>query len=488
MKQLNIQDAGFIYQETESTPMHIGGLGIYNQSAKAPIRSKKDITEYLSARIHIAPIMKQKLHHVPGEWDRPFWVRDNEFKIDNHVHHIGLPNLGNISQLNELVSNIISQPLDMSRPLWEVYFIEGLNIDGLAKNSFAILTKIHHSCIDGASGANIIGAMHDLTTNAQAMPTPANDDEGEAVKLPGRYESLARAYASNVISSYEQSVSVSKRLPSLIKTVSQLYRGERKAGAKLKVPATRFNKTPGKSRLFASSQYSLDKIKAIKNAVPGTTVNDVMVAIIAGALRNYLAHHGELPDLPLGAMLPQNVRSESNESDKHGNVVSGLFATIHTDIEDSVERLQAIHESVNEAKVFSNEENLAAIFPNLMGGFLYPKAGKALTRMNQHFHIMERLGPVVLNTVITNVPGPDFPLYHDGAEMVSYAGIPPLTDGVGISHAIYSYCGKISLAMVTCGGMMDDPEFYMQCCDVAYNELLEKTGNTQQELAEVASA
>jgi WS/DGAT/MGAT family acyltransferase len=487
MKQLNIQDAGFIYQETDCTPMHISGLGIYDYASTSRQRATLQIIEYLEQRIHIAPILKKKLRHVPGGWDRPFWVDDEEFSLARHVHHLGLPALGNREQLNQLVSQIISEPLDMSRPLWEVYFIENLNnVEGVGKNSFAILTKIHHSCIDGASSANIICAMHDLEPDAKPMARPANDES--SAKLPGRYEVLARAYANNVVNSIEQSIAVCKRLPSLTKTATQLYRGERDSGAKLRVPNTRFNKTPGRERIFASGSFKIDDIKAVRRAAPGVTFNDVMVAVVSGGLRKYLQHHDELPAQSLGAMLPQNVRDEAAATESHGNMVSGLFTTIHTDIEDPLERLLAIHNSTTRAKQFAREEDLASIFPSLMGGFLYPRTGKAFARVNQRYRLMERIGPVVLNTVITNVPGPTFPLYHDGAKMVSYAGVPPLTDGVGLSHAIYSYCDQVTLAVVSCRDMMEDADFYLHCCAEAFAELQLKTVGEQDVQPEAASA
>jgi WS/DGAT/MGAT family acyltransferase len=470
MKQLNIQDAGFIYQETEQTPMHICGLGIYNQgSAKHGRLSKAEILRYVEQRIHAAPILKLKLFEVPGDWERPYWVEDQDFKLSSHINHIALPKPGNRSQLNELASQIISRPLDMSKPLWEVHIIEGVSNDDLADDSFAILTKIHHSCIDGGSGNNLISALHDLSAEAEPMPAPANDEHQPEI-IPGKYELLARAYASNVINTLEQSIATTKKLPSLFKVAKELYRGEKDAGAKLSVPATRFNRTPTKERVLTTQRFELADIKDIKNAVEGTTVNDVMVCIVAGALRRYLDHYGELPDQSLGAMMPKNIRGAEDE-DTHGNRVGGLFASIHTNIEDPLRRLKAIHTSTQKAKDFSEEAGTDNILPNLMGGFLFPRTGKALSKLLQKHHVMERLGPVILNTVITNVPGPNFPLFHAGAQMAEYAGIPPLTDGVGISHAVYSYMGVITLSAVTCKDMMDDPDFYRECFEQSFKEL-----------------
>ncbi len=475
MKQLNIQDVGFLYQETANTPMHISGLGIYDYSTAKRPRTKKDIVQYVERRIHIAPIMKQKLKHVPGGWDRPFWVDDEDFDYDNHIFHVGLPPAGNLEELNTLVSRLLARPLDLTKPLWEMYVIEGLKaFDGLGPNSFGILTKIHHCCIDGASGSNVMGALHDLAVNAQPLPISSNTSEAPE-DMPGKYEMLAKAYASNVVSSFEQTAAVSRKLPSLLKTAAALYKGEKKAGARLSVPETRFNKTPSRERSFASMQFSLDEIKTIKNTFPGTTVNDVMACIVAGGLRSYLDAHDELPGESLGAMMPQNIRTEENKDDTYGNAVGGLFVSLHSDIEDPVERLLAISQSTSEAKQFAQDADTAAVFPSLMCGFLYPNVGKLVGKAAQNLRVMERLGPVVLNTLVTNVPGPNFPLFHDGAQMVGYRAAPPLTDGIGIAHAIYSYCGQISLSVVACREAMKDSEFYMQCCEQTFEKLWSKT-------------
>ena len=167
MKQLNIQDAGFIIQETDKTPMHICGVSIYNQPPfKGNQRaSYDDIIEYIQARIHVAPIMQQKLKRVPGDWDRPYWVKDKAFSLQQHVNHIALPAPGNRTQFHRLCSDIMSRPLNLKNPLWELWIIEGLDqMDGVNKHSFAIITKIHHACVDGSSGGKLIQMINDFFT------------------------------------------------------------------------------------------------------------------------------------------------------------------------------------------------------------------------------------------------------------------------------------------------------------------------------------
>jgi WS/DGAT/MGAT family acyltransferase len=470
MKQLTIQDAGFVYQETEHTPMHICGLGIYDQAKNQRKRlSLEDTATYISDRINHCPILLKKLFQVPGNWERPYWINDTAFNVNNHIVHHQLPAPGNEQQLHQMVSRLMSTQLDMQKPLWELHVIDGLNaIEGMGKNSFALLTKVHHCCIDGKSGNNVVTVLHDFSPDADSLAPPLTIPTQQT--LPGKYELMAKAYAANIVTGFEQSLKVAKNAPHYAKIAADLYKGIIDSGAKLNVPATRFNKTPSPKRIFTSVDFAFDDIKAIKNAY-GTTINDVMVAVVSGALRKYLQELHELPDASLGAMLPKNTRDESNQNGKEGNHVGGLITVLHTDIEDTVERLQAIKISIEKAKAFSDQANTDALFPYLMGGFLYPRAGKALSLWAQKKGFMERIGPVLFNTVITNVQGPNFALYHAGAPMQVFSGVPPLPDGIGLAHAIYSYYGRVSLSALSCPLMLEDAEFYAQCLKDSFAEL-----------------
>ena len=475
MKQLNIQDAGFIIQETDKTPMHICGVSIYNQP---PLQGKErasddDIIEYIQARIHVAPIMQQKLLRVPGDWERPYWIKDHDFSLKQHVNHTRLPSPGNRQQFYAMCSEIMSNPIDLTKPLWELWIIEGLDdIEGVNKDSFAIITKIHHACVDGTSGGQLVHMLNDMKIDAAPWPIDLDSEEIED-RIPGHYEMLANAFANNVVSVIEQTASIAKRLPQLTQVAKDLVKGERKTGVGLSVPTTRFNRTPSKDRLFYSSTFDLEWLKSIsKNVVEGATVNDVMVTIVAGGLRKYLDAKGELPELPMAAMLPKNIRA-GDDNAKSGNSVGGLLVNIQTDIADDIERLSAVNERTSEAKEFSDYAGTDSIIPNMMGGFLYPRHGKRLVRAQQRLKVMDRLGALGINTIITNVPGPNFSLYHMGARLESFAGAPPLTDGVGIAHAIYSYCGNVELSIISCNDMLPDPELYEQYLHESYNNLIQ---------------
>jgi WS/DGAT/MGAT family acyltransferase len=370
----------------------------------------------------------------------------------------------------------MSSPLDMTRPLWELYVIEGLNqIDGLGKNSFALVNKLHHCCIDGSGGNNIMAALSDLTPDALPIPALEKVQADQTRQRPGPLQTVAGVYMRGLKSTYRGALATAQHLPTLAKAAVDLYRGDMESGANLSVPTTRFNKTPGRGRVFAYLSLDLNTVKGVKAAHPGMTVNDVMVSVIGGGMRHYFDAHGEPVEGCLGATIPKDVRKGEESKDKSGNKVGGLFIRIHNEIEDPIERLQAVHTSVAQANEFSQEIDLDSIFPQLMGGFMIPRVGKAFARFSQQHQLMKFMDSTAVNIMITNVVGPNFPLFHAGAQMVSCAGLPPLLDGMGISHAVYSYNGIITLSVTSCPQMMDDPEFYIECCQRSFDELKEAT-------------
>jgi WS/DGAT/MGAT family acyltransferase len=427
--------------------------------------------QYVQDRIHFAPIFRQKLVQVPFGIDHPYWIDDPDFDIEFHLRHIALPQPGDWRQLCILASRLNSRPLDFSRPLWEAYIIEGLdNIEGLPKGSFAIMVKVHHAAVDGASGQGIFGALHDLSPDGIAT---APDKPLTVERVPTTLELMARSLSNNLKRPVEQTKAFYNKAPNMLRQAIKLYRGQLDSGCKLKVPQTRFNTALTPHRVFEGTHFDINDVKFIKNTIgQGTTVNDVMLDIVAGAMSRYLEHHDETPDGSLCAMLPQDIRG-ANEKMEYGNRVGGLFADLHSDIKDPIERLLAIHNSTTAAKHLAVTMDTASVVQNYMGGFLNPNLGKGLNKVLQRTKLMERAGPFAVNTLITNVPGPNFPLYHAGAQMVSYWGIPPLMDCLGLGHAVFSYCGRISLSASACREMMPDPAFYMECVEASFKEILD---------------
>jgi WS/DGAT/MGAT family acyltransferase len=445
----------------------------------------KDIIQYVQDRIHLAPIFRYKYVEVPFGLDKPYWIEDPDFDIEFHIRHIALPHPGDWRQLCILVSRLNSRPIDFSRPLWEAYVIEGLdNIEGLPQGSFAIMVKTHHSIVDGASGQGVFGALHDLTPDGQAS-VPAKPMTVD--RKPTSLELIGRAIPNRMRNPLTQVSSIYKTAPNLIRNAIRLYKGELQSGTKLKVPPTRFNKSLSPHRVFEGTYFDLEKVKSVKNSIgQGTTVNDVMMNIVAGGMRKYLSHHSELPAESLAAMMPVDIRTEETRHIE-GNQVGGIFSELHTEIDDHIERLLAIHDSTNQAKALSTQVNTHAVIQNYMFGFMNPKMGRRANRLMQSSGLMEKFGPFACNTLITNVPGPNFPLYHAGAEMVAYWGIPPLTDCMGLGHAVFSYCGRISLSAIADRTMMEDPGFYIECLNASFDEMYDASQNYEANVVKAAA-
>ncbi|MDJ0879970.1 MAG: wax ester/triacylglycerol synthase family O-acyltransferase [Halieaceae bacterium] len=470
MRQLTGLDASFLYLETPNAPMHISGLAIYDPST-APdgaVRFKQ-IIDNTTRRIKRLPTMSQRLVTVPLGLDHPYWMADGTFDPEFHIRHLALPKPGDWRQLCILVSRIHARPLDRKRPLWELYVIEGLdNIEHLPKGSFAIFTKMHHAAVDGASGTEITAAMHDLAPDAHLDAEPyAVPVENE----PTNAELLIRAQV-NAVKQPFRFVSVARNtVPGFAQAYARLRKGELHRVAS--IPRTRFNGKVSPHRVFNAVHFPLDEIKGIKNAVPGATVNDVAITIVGGALRKYLLDKDELPPESLAAMAPINTR-DTREKGTGGNVVSAMTVQVRSDIEDPVDRLKAVHAGTAEAKELSNAVGAKTMtdYTQFIPSTLTAQAARLASRWG----LLNRLSPVY-NCVITNVPGPQIPLYNTGARLVANYGTGPILDGMGLFHAITSYCGDFAISATSCRQIMPDPDFYRQCLLDSFKELKQATDN-----------
>ncbi|MEH6586152.1 MAG: wax ester/triacylglycerol synthase family O-acyltransferase [Halioglobus sp.] len=464
MRQLTGLDASFLYLETPSVPMHIAGLGIYDQSTAPGGKLRfKEIVDNIHRRILELPTMTQRLVTVPFGMDHPYWVTDGTFDPEFHIRHIALPKPGDWRQLCIQVSRINARPLDRDRPLWEIYIIEGLdNVEGVPEGSFAMFSKVHHAAVDGTSSVEMSVAMHDLTADYK------RSNKAPIVRLdntPGTAELVARSTLNNIRTPFHF-VSVARNtIPGFAKAALNLGRG--KLHRVKDIPRTRFNGTVSPHRVFDAINVSLDDVKAIKNSVPGATVNDAAIAIVGGAMRKYLKHHEELPETSLAAMAPINVRSDADVNG--GNIVSAMTVKIRSDIADPRERLQAVHEGTRDAKEFTHAVGAKAMtdYTNMMPAKLVSEAARLSSRLGLANHMSPQY-----NCVITNVPGPPVPIFSTGARMVASYGTGPVTDGLGLFHAIGSYCGQFVISATCCRVMMPDPEFYKECLQESFDELL----------------
>ena len=464
MEQLSGMDASFLYFETPNAPNHIGSFAIYDQSTAPGGRvTFKGILRNVEKRLHLSRCFRQRLVHVPLELDHPYWLEDPDFDLEFHIRHIALPHPGDWRQLCIQVARIHARPLDLNRPLWEMYVIEGLDsVEGVPEGSFAVFTKIHHAAIDGVSGAELAAAVHDLTP--QAKPSEPEED-WIPERQPDLLELVARTTANNIRYPFRFAQVLSRTAPRLMSMLQG--GGEDEVEGAGPVPRTRFNGTVSSHRVIGGVDFSLDDIREIRKRVPGATVNDVILAICSGALRNYLEFHGELPIDSLVAMAPISVRTE-DERGTAGNKISTMSVTLFTSIADPIARLEAIHEGTRSSKATAEAVGARTMtdITQFVPGNLAGLAARLYTRLG----LANNIRPF-LNTVITNVPGPQIPLYFTGARMVSLYGLGPVLDGMGLIHPVFSCSGRISISFTSCRDMIPDPGFYASCIQDSFDQL-----------------
>jgi WS/DGAT/MGAT family acyltransferase len=465
MKQLSGQDNSFLEIEGMGIPQHISSVAIYDQSTASSGSVRfKDILSHLKSRLHLSPIFRSKLQRVPMGLDRPYLVDDPDFDLEYHVRHIALPKPGDWRQLCIMLARINARPLDLTRPLWEMYVIEGLdNIDHVPKGSFCLLIRIHHCVMDGASGVILMGAIHDLGPEPQRL-------EAEQVRVITQPQSdgamLGRAYL-NALRKPRRFFNLGKKMLGQQRAMKRKPDSERTEGAKRQV-TTRFSEPLSAHRVLGAISFDFAEIRAIKNSLEGATINDVMLTITSGALHKFLKAEGELPEETLTCGCPIDVRDES-EKESGGNVIGFMGVNLCTGIEDPMERFQAVHDAAVQAKAHAQASDVRInkeIFDTVPGGI-----------MTAAMRVTAAMGVIAtpFNTMLTNVPGPPNQLYFAGAQIVEGFGIGPLVPGVGLFHtassSVMNKLGKINLSFWACRDMIPNPDVYQQCIEDSFAEL-----------------
>ena len=467
MKQLGQLDSAFINLENSTTPQHIGGVGIYDPSS-APggfVRFKELISNF-ERRLNALPLFRTRVVSVPGNIDRPYWVEDKNFDVEFHLRHISLPHPGDWRQLWIQVARLHARSLDMSRPLWEAYVIEGLdNIPDVPKGAFAIYTKMHHSLVDGGGSEAFMMALHDLVAN------PKPDEIPKASKIivdrqPSQGELLLRAVANNTKDMVRIPIGLGKTTLDLARFGLRIAREEIPA-PEITAPKTRFNNAVSPHRVAEAIVLDLADIKRIKNAL-NVTVNDVALSVIGGAMRRYLQQHDELPKDTLCAGIPLDMRTRGSDTDEH-NKVGSTFMSLHSNIDKPVDRLLAIHRSAQEAKDAAKDNPMVETLR--VAGFFSPLITQTAAGLWQRNNLSKHI-PLNISTVISNVAGPNFPLYSAGAKLVRYHGLGLLTPGCGAFHMVYSSDGVVSITLLADRQIVPDPAFYRDCLQASFDETL----------------
>src|SRR3990167_430945 len=468
-------DASFVAMESRNSPMHIGSILIYNpETAPGGFVRFKEILAFLHSRMQLSRTMRQRLVRVPFDLDYPYWIEDENFDLEYHVRHLALPKPGDWRQLCIRARQLLAPPLDPPPPPWEFTVIEGLdNIEGVPKGSFAFVTKVHHSAIDGMSGIDLMEAMHTLEPDPPPIEKP---DTWHAESVPNSATLLARSWWNAVTNPMRQLNVAAKAIPGLTRTVQGLIAKDFKVHGEMLAPRCRFNAVISPHRVVEGRSFPLEDIKAIRALSPGCKVNDVFLAIVGGAMRRYLLAKDDLPKTTLTAMAPISVRSGEEKGDM-GNQVAAMIAPLGTHIATGAERLRYVHSQTANSKAVTdaigarNMTEISKVSPALfmaLGARLYTSLGLA-----------NRMGPP-FSTVVTNVPGPPVPIYSSGARLESMMGLLCLTDGLGLGHVVQSYVDEATITFTACRRLMPDPEFYASCIEQSFNELRDTA------LAEVA--
>jgi diacylglycerol O-acyltransferase len=477
VQRLTGLDASFLYLETPSSHMHVAGLMFLDPSSIEGGISLEDVKAVYGARLHLAPPFRRRLVEVPFGLHHPLWIEDPDFDLDFHIRATALPSPGTAEQLSILVGRLSAIPLDRTRPLWEVWVIEGLE-DG----TIAVLTKVHHAAMDGASGNELTVALLDLSPEiAQHEP----ETEWEPDRVPSSVELLG--YATTSLA--RQPVRVAKALGKTAGAAVALRRRNREVPnlapppSPFSAPRTSFNTAITPRRSFAFTTVSLPAAKAVKNAT-GATVNDVVLALCAGALRRYLDQQGEETDGPLVAMVPVSVRSE-DEKDTMGNRVMSMFASLATDVDDPIERLGVIHDCMAEVKV--QQKAIGADTLGDWAEFAAPALAGRAARLYSRTKMADRHRPL-FNVTISNVPGPSFPLYSIGARMVANFPVGPIMDGGGLNMTVMSYLDQLDFGLQACPDVLPDIWSLAEGIQLALDELVEATGVKPAEIEELSRA
>ncbi|MCW3038158.1 MAG: conserved hypothetical rane protein [Solirubrobacterales bacterium] len=482
MRQLTSLDAQFLAIESPTTTGHVGMLAVFDPSAvPGGAVTLADVLAVLQERMHLLPPLRRRLAEVPLGLDRPYWIEDPDFELEFHVRELALPAPGDQAQLAEQVARISSRHLDRSRPLWELYVIQGLP-DG----QFAILTKMHHAMIDGVSGAEILGILFDLAPEGREFPqTPA---PGPIAAAPNQLSMLGRGVAALPLQPLRMLRAAPGVLPHLdvapsvlgvpgaetmsrtLSRMRNLANGTRDGDVlerpKMRAPKTSFNGKISPHRRFAYGSLPLETVKTLKNRY-GVTVNDIVVSLTTSAVRAWLIAHDELPDEPLLAQIPVSVRTDE-EMGTYGNKISIMIAPLATDEADPVARLMRTHEAMKAAK--DRHRALPAAALQDITEFIPPAINARAARVALQMGTRQGMRPLY-NVVISNVPGPPIPIYMAGAELQHNYPVSVITDGAGLNVTVLSYRGHLDFGIIADRDQMPDLPMLIDALRDALDEL-----------------
>ena len=452
-------DASFLHLENATSNMHVGSVIIF----EGPPPPYDELLEAFERRLPLVPRYRQRLAFVPLGQGRPKWVDDPHLNLRYHVRSTALPSAGSEDQLKDLAGRAFSQQLDRDKPLWEAWLVEGLEGD-----RFAMVSKTHHALVDGISGVDIISVIFDSSPDPAAPTGPG--DRWLPRPLPSRAQLLGEALVERATIPAE----ITRSLRAIVRGPRRLLAGLRDAAVGVgamawaglnPAPSSPYNKDIGPHRRFTWVRANLDDLKAIKDALGGT-VNDVVLATVAGALGKHLRRRGQNTDgLELKAMVPVSVRQD-DERGALGNRVAAIMAALPVWCQEPGARLDIVREELRGLK--SGGQAVGAQVLTDLSGFAPP------TIMDQASRLMSRQR--FFNVVVTNVPGPQFPLYLLGRRMLDPFPMVPLASGQAVGVALLSYDGHINFGVVGDYDLLWDLEDLAGDVEASLVELAEVAG------------
>lgn len=462
MQRLSGLDASFLYLETRSQLMHVIGLVEIDPSTMPGGYDFAELRSEMERRVAAIPAFRRKLDNSVFNIDHPVWIEDEDFDIQRHVHRVAVPAPGGAGEVAELCGHLAGQTLDRGKPLWELWIIEGQS-----NGRICAMLRMHHASTDGVTSAEMLAQMCTVT------PEPPELDSSKVRETAGP-PSRATIAATGAINYFVQRpLAMAKLLPRTVTVpVGWLRRAQKQSAmpAPFMAPRTRFNSTITPHRSIAVSQLSLDDVKRVKNHF-GVKINDVVLSLVGGALRTYLVEHDELPDKPLVGMVPVSVH-DADESDlvvEGTNKVTGMFTQLSTDIDDPVLRLEKQAEFSRTSK-----EHHAEIDANILRSWAQFAPGTTLSTAMKVYGTrkLATAHPPIFNVLVSNVAGPDFPLYFLGCRVTAVYPLGPIFHGLGLNITVFSADGHLNVGILACTDQTPDPWEIANAFDDQLKQLL----------------
>ncbi len=471
MKQLSGLDELFLALEESNQCMHVAALGIYDPSTAPGGQVRlRDILAHIQRRLDVAPVFRRRLVTVPFNVDRPYWIDVARVDLEYHVRHIALPHPGDWRQLCIQIARLHSQPLDRNKPLWQAYVIEGLNhVEDVPPGSFAVYIKFHHAAVDGDASAQILRALHSLIS----VPEHHGPIHPRIVDAPPTAMELYARAAGNILPRsarmWHTGIAAGMKLTAL--ATESVFRRLTKRSGSLKqefyeqvgwpnsFKESRFGGAVSSRRMVEGVRLSLPIMQRVRTRVEGSTINDVFLAVVGGAMRSYLSDCGDAVDASFAAGVPATLR-DTLPGGETGNQIGFTRMLMHVEIANPLERLKAICRDGKSARQTTD----------ILGRSLIKQlADEMPTRFSTS--LVNNFLTGYLSSVVSNVRGPDVPMYLAGARLKRFYPLGMVMNGVGLSVSGFSYCDELWVTAVSCRKMLPDPERFSRALTASLHEL-----------------